>query len=170
METISTSSQNELNYAGFWLRLAAYIIDGFIIGVISLIIAIPSILIIASMAIGLDNISDPKDLLADGNLLKLGVIVGIIILISLLSLVTTWLYYALFESSKQGGTLGKMAVNIKVVTYDGERVSFGRATGRYFARIITNMTLLVGYIMAGFTEKKQALHDILANCIVVRKD
>lgn len=170
METISTSPQSELNYAGFWLRFAAYIIDRFIISVIGLIIAIPSVLIIVSMAIGLDKVSDLEDLLADGNLLKVGVIVGIIILISLLSLVTTWLYYALFESSKQGGTPGKMAVNIKVTTYEGERLSFARATGRYFARIITNMTLLVGYIMVGFTEKKQALHDILANCVVIRKD
>ena len=80
-----------------------------------------------------------------------------------------WLYYALFESSKYGGTLGKMAVGIKVTDIEGRRVSFARATGRYFARIVTNMTLLIGYIMAGFTEKKQALHDILANCLVVKK-
>lgn len=170
METIETSTPRELSYAGFWLRFAAYIIDSFIVGFIGFLIAIPSVVIIVSMAIGLDNISDPKDLLDDGNLLKIGVIIGIVILISLLSLVASWLYYALFESSKQGGTLGKMAVGIMVTTYTGERISFGRATGRYFARIITNMTMLIGYIMAGFTERKQALHDILANCVVIKKD
>jgi uncharacterized RDD family membrane protein YckC len=52
---------------------------------------------------------------------------------------------------------------------EGNKVSFARATGRYFARIITNMTLLIGYIIAGFTEKKQALHDLIASCMVIRK-
>jgi len=73
------------------------------------------------------------------------------------------------ESSKFSGTLGKMAIGIKVTDMEGNRISFARATGRYFARIVTNLTMLIGYIMAGFTEKKQALHDILANCLVVRK-
>jgi uncharacterized RDD family membrane protein YckC len=51
----------------------------------------------------------------------------------------------------------------------GSRISFGRATGRYFARWISNMTLTIGYIMAGFTAKKQALHDIIAGTLVMRK-
>jgi uncharacterized RDD family membrane protein YckC len=169
METIEKNYSNGLDYAGFWLRFAAYIIDVLVIGVIQMIIAIPGILVIVSFAIGFEKLSEPQELLTEGNLLKVGLIIGAIILISLLSLVVGWLYYALFESSKQGGTLGKMAVNIKVTDYDGERISFGRATGRYFARIITNLTLLIGYIMAGFTEKKQALHDILANCVVIKK-
>jgi len=75
----------------------------------------------------------------------------------------------LMESSKFGGTLGKMAVNIKVVDMEGNPISFGRATGRYFSRIITNMTFLIGYIIAGFTEKKQALHDLIASCLVIQK-
>jgi uncharacterized RDD family membrane protein YckC len=73
------------------------------------------------------------------------------------------------ESSKFGGTLGKMAVGIRVTDLNGNRISFARATGRYFGRIVTNLTLLIGYIMAGFTEKKQALHDVLASCLVIKK-
>jgi uncharacterized RDD family membrane protein YckC len=169
METIKTTEHNEIEYAGFWLRFAAYIIDNLILGVLGFIIAIPAIVIIVSIAVGLENISEPEDLLMNGNLLKAGMIAGIVILVSLFSLVTGWLYYALFESSKHGGTLGKMAVGIKVTTIDGERITFGRATGRYFARIVSNLTIYIGYIMAGFTEKKQALHDILANCIVIKK-
>ncbi|MFA5649466.1 MAG: RDD family protein, partial [Bacteroidales bacterium] len=72
-------------------------------------------------------------------------------------------------SSKNGGTLGKIAVGIKVTNLNGNRISFAQATGRYFARIISNITLLVGYIMAGFTLKKQALHDMISNCLVVKK-
>ena len=131
--------------------------------------AVPAILIIVSMAVGLENINNPEDLLIDGNLMKAGIIVGIVVLLSLFSIVTGWLYYALFESSKHGGTLGKMAIGLKVTTPEGQRITFGRASGRYFAKIVSNMTIYIGYIMAGFTEKKQALHDILANCIVVKK-
>jgi uncharacterized RDD family membrane protein YckC len=53
----------------------------------------------------------------------------------------------------------------------GRRVSFGRATGRHFAKIITNMVpAFIGYIMAGFTERKQALHDMIAGCLVLRRN
>jgi len=62
-----------------------------------------------------------------------------------------------------------MAVGIKVTDLNGDRISFTRATGRYFGRIITNLTLLIGYIMAGFTDRKQALHDMIASCLVVKK-
>jgi len=80
-----------------------------------------------------------------------------------------WLYYALMESSKNQGTLGKMALGLKVTDMEGNRVSFGRATGRYFGKIISGMIMMIGYILAGLTEKKQALHDIMASCLVVKK-
>lgn len=169
METIQTPQPSETEYAGFWLRLVALIIDFLVIETMAFIIAIPVIIVIAFTAIGLENISDPIDLFTDENLMKLSIIVGSLAILFLCSLVISWLYYALFESSKNGGTLGKMAVGIKVTDLSGNNISFARATGRYFARIITNMTLLIGYIMAGFTYKKQALHDMLANCIVVKK-
>jgi uncharacterized RDD family membrane protein YckC len=74
------------------------------------------------------------------------------------------------ESSVHQGTLGKMALGLTVTDMQGRRVSFGRATGRYFAKMITGMIpLAIGYIMAGFTEKKQALHDMIASCLVLRK-
>jgi uncharacterized RDD family membrane protein YckC len=62
-----------------------------------------------------------------------------------------------------------MAIGIKVTDLNGNRISFGRATGRYFAKILSGMILMIGYIMAGFTEKKQALHDMIASCLVVMK-
>jgi uncharacterized RDD family membrane protein YckC len=78
-----------------------------------------------------------------------------------------WLYFALMESSAKGGTLGKMALGIKVTDTKGNRVTFGRATGRYFGKIISGVILYIGFIMAGFTQQKQALHDIMAGCLVV---
>jgi uncharacterized RDD family membrane protein YckC len=87
----------------------------------------------------------------------------------LVNTVGGWLYYALMESSRFQGTLGKMAVQIKVTDLEGNRISFGRATGRYFGKIVSGLTLLVGYIMVAFTRQKQGLHDIMAGCLVVRK-
>lgn len=80
-----------------------------------------------------------------------------------------WLYFALMESSGQQGTIGKMALGIKVTDMNGNRIGFGRATGRYFGKIISSLTLTIGYIMAGFTQQKQALHDIIAGCLVINK-
>jgi uncharacterized RDD family membrane protein YckC len=87
----------------------------------------------------------------------------------LIALVLDWLYYTLLESSVWQGTLGKKALGLEVTDLGGRRVSFGRATGRFFARIISGLTLGIGFIMAGFTERKQALHDIIAGCLVIRK-
>jgi uncharacterized RDD family membrane protein YckC len=82
--------------------------------------------------------------------------------------VAGWLYFALMESSAKGATLGKMALGLRVTDLSGNRISFGRATGRYFGKIVSGMIFSIGYIMAGFTQQKQALHDIMAGCLVVR--
>jgi uncharacterized RDD family membrane protein YckC len=96
---------------------------------------------------------------------------GFVFLLATASLVLTWLYHALMESSEWQATLGKKALGLVVTDLAGQRVSFGRSTGRHFGKIITNMVpLLIGYIMAGFTAKKQALHDMLAGCLVLRRN
>ena len=84
-------------------------------------------------------------------------------------LLVWWLYYALMESSSRQATLGKMALGIKVVDQEGNPVSFGRATARNVAKLLSGMILMVGYVMAAFTSRKQALHDILAGCLVVNR-
>ena len=79
-----------------------------------------------------------------------------------------WIYEAGLESSSKQATLGKMAMGLKVTDLVGRRISFARATGRHFAKILSGMILLIGYIMAGFTERKQALHDMIAGTLVQR--
>jgi len=79
-----------------------------------------------------------------------------------------WIYEAAMESSSKQATLGKMALGLKVTDEQGRRISFGRATARYFSKIISGMILLIGYIMAGFTARKQALHDMIAGTLVTR--
>jgi len=99
------------------------------------------------------------------------VLIGLIFLAATVSLVFTWLYHALMESSEWQATVGKKALGLVVTDMAGQRVSFARSTGRHFGKIITNMVpLFIGYIMAGFTEKKQALHDMLAGCLVLRRN
>jgi uncharacterized RDD family membrane protein YckC len=97
--------------------------------------------------------------------------VGIVFLLATISLVVTWLYHAWMESSEWQATVGKRVLGLVVTDAAGQRVSFGRATARHFSKIITNMVpLAIGYIMAGFTEKKQALHDMIAGCLVLRRN
>jgi len=98
-------------------------------------------------------------------------LMGFIFLAATATLVFTWLYHALMESSEWQATLGKKALGLVVTDMAGQRVSFGRSTGRHFGKIITNMVpAFIGYIMAGFTEKKQALHDMMAGCLVLRRN
>jgi len=85
-------------------------------------------------------------------------------------MVLQWLYFALMESSKTQGTVGKLVLKIKVTDYEGNRISFARATGRYFGKILSGMIMMIGYIMAGLTERKQALHDMLASCYVMKEE
>jgi len=168
MEVISENNFKP-KFAGFWLRFVAYIIDSFVISAAGFILSVPVILGIIAFAVNIEGVDDPRDFFRNGNWINIGWIVGLIVLAIIFNIVMQWLYYALMESSKQGGTLGKMVLGIRVVDLEGNRISFARATGRYFARIVTNMTLLIGYIIAGFTEKKQALHDMIASCIVIVK-
>jgi len=94
----------------------------------------------------------------------------VLFLFATVSLTVTWLYHAWMESSEWQATVGKKALGLIVADMAGQRVSFGRATGRHFAKIVTNMVpAFIGYIMAGFTEKKQALHDMIASCVILRR-
>jgi len=82
-------------------------------------------------------------------------------------LIGHWLYNAMMESSGWQATLGKRAMGLKVVDAHGGRISFGRATGRYFSQFLSAFTFCVGYMMAGWTGRKQALHDLIASTFVV---
>ncbi len=143
-------------YAGFWLRFAARLIDGIIINIGTWVLyGILSVVLGASIY-SLNSVDS-------------GIGVVMVLLMQGIVIASAWLYSALFESSVYQATPGKMAVGIKVVDLEGNQLTFGRATGRYFATVITGLTLGIGYIMAGFTEKKQALHDMIAGTLVIRK-
>ena len=85
-------------------------------------------------------------------------------------LVIPWIYSAVMESSSKQATLGKMALGIVVTDLEGRRISFVKATGRYFCKIVSVLSLFIGFIMAGFIKRKQALHDMMMNCLVVLRE
>lgn len=154
-----------LEYADFWLRTLAYLIDSAVIGIGFVAILIP--LIFLTGLGGLLSRFHPDEGMND---FGIALIIGVIFLAATVSLVVTWLYHALMESSEWQATVGKRLLGLMVTDMSGQRVSFGRSTGRHFAKIITNLVpALIGYIMAAFTEKKQALHDMVAGCLVLRR-
>jgi len=81
-----------------------------------------------------------------------------------------WLYFALWESSSKQATVGKLILKIRVTDAMGNRITFGRASARYFAKFVSNLTIFIGYLMAAFTQKNQALHDIIAETLVLRSN
>jgi uncharacterized RDD family membrane protein YckC len=132
-------------YGGFWIRVVAYIIDAILLTIVYGIVA---------RLLGIDIFeSDWRHYDPMGNLL---------------SLVISWLYFALLESSERGATVGKMAMGLRVVTSDAQRLSFMNATGRYFAKILSAIILFIGFIMVAFTDKKRGLHDIIAGTLVIK--
>ncbi len=132
-------------YAGFWRRFAAIIVDGILLWIVQVIF-------FRSLAFKMFVFTP-----------------GLFFKMYFWSILISWLYFALMESSSKQATLGKMLIGIKVTDLDGNRIGFGKATGRYFSKLISGATLFIGYIMAGFTQKKQALHDIIAGTLVVKK-
>lgn len=155
-------------YAGFWKRFAAYLIDSIILGVVSWIIILP---ILGAIGLGMGSMDYSEEMIMDEDAAAglAAMMVGGMMMLWVVIAVAAWLYFALMESSSKQATLGKMALGIIVTDMNGNRLTFGRATGRYFGKILSGMILMIGYIMAAFTEKKQALHDMIAGCLVVNK-
>ena len=137
-----------MTYAGFWKRFAAFLIDMIVLMVLGAIVGGIFGFLYGTTA----GTAEGSEVMGQMG----GIIVG-------------WIYYAAFESSEKQATLGKMALSIKVTDLEGQRIGFGRATGRHFAKIVSGIILLIGYIMVAFTSQKQGLHDIMAGCLVVNK-
>jgi len=147
-------------YAGFWRRAVAFILD-------MLIVAIPTTLVFGPM-VALETVAlgvDPTRLSAT----QASLLGATVFSWQLVSIVLTWLYFAFFESGKKQSTWGKRLLGIKVVGKNGQRISFARATGRFFAKTISYLIFYIGFIMAGFTNRKRALHDMVAETYVVKK-
>jgi uncharacterized RDD family membrane protein YckC len=132
-----------VGYAGFWRRFAAYVVDMFLLGTVE-----------GAIFFGLLS-KDPGDLDAVRNAALAGSLLG-------------WAYFALLESSPLRATVGKLAIGIWVGDLHGDPISFTRASFRYWFKAVSAASLALGYVIAAFTPRKQALHDLLAGTLVLR--
>ena len=155
-----------VTYAGFWLRFVAYVLDSLIIGFAVMVLFVPFFFLMGGVSIletlprGRVERVDPAQFMA---------FLTLALTLVALSSVAKWLYFAYLESGEKQATWGKQALGIYVTDLAGQRITFGRATGRFFGKIVTGLIPLgIGFIMAGFTERRQALHDMIASTLVLR--
>ncbi len=134
-------------YGGFWIRFGAACIDTVVMIIPMLIV---KRLIFATLPANMPYAV--ANLIGDIN-----------------QTMVWWVYFAALESSEWQATIGKMVCGLVVVDEYGNRISFARATGRYFAKTLSALILGIGFIMIGFTRRKQGLHDMLAGTLVIRK-
>jgi uncharacterized RDD family membrane protein YckC len=141
-------AQRRLEYAGFWIRVVAAVVDWIVLTVVGRIV---NYAFFSSYTI---NVIDDFELVS---LFSYYFLIGFALRIG---------YYSVMESSARQATLGKMAVGIRVGDERGERISFMNAVGRSFAKILSALVLFTGYIMVAFDEKNQGIHDKIAGTVV----
>jgi uncharacterized RDD family membrane protein YckC len=161
----AAAAARPVTYAGFWLRFVAAFIDGIALGVPFVPIFF---LLFADVFPSLMHSQDPTELVMT--------VLPRVLLLLVIYLVGSWLYWALMESSAWQATLGKKALGLYVTDLAGNRATFAKTSGRFFAGrglgsvpYIGGLYFFISCICAGFTEKKQALHDMMAGCLVLRK-
>jgi uncharacterized RDD family membrane protein YckC len=144
-----------VQFAGFWRRFGAFLVDAIVVNV--------AMLVVGRVLPIYDDIDfGHRDFSVFFNFQYNTLGTPIVIL-------AAWLYCALMESSARRATLGKMALKIEVTDLEGDRIGFGRASARFFAKFLSLFTALIGFFMAGFTKRKQALHDIIAKTLVISR-
>lgn len=137
-------------FGGFWRRLAASLIDG-------LVLFFPQAIV--KVLLGL-----PVFGTAEGDEAEKDLLVGAVFF------AVYWIYAALLESSSRQATLGQQLFGLRVMDLDGRRIDFGRATGRYFAQVLSALLCGVGYLFNLWTSRRQTLHDLITGCVLVRPD
>ncbi len=142
-------------YGGFWWRVLAYILDAIILQIASSVVGG---IFGVGLALPLTGLGAAEETTI--GTMMFGVF-GV-------TLIINWLYFAIMESSRLQATVGKLAVGVVVTDLKGERLTFARATGRYFGKILSSVVLCIGYIMVAFTERKQGLHDLVAGTLVYK--
>jgi len=144
-----------IQYGGFWIRVIAALVDAIIVRAATWPV---------SVIFGLGGLGMMGGFPHAGlglHMFGSGVVVMLVIFGS-------WLYEAFMLSSPYQATLGKMIFGMKVTDLYGNRISFGRATARHFAKWLSGLIMCIGYIMVAFTQRKQGLHDLIAETLVQR--
>jgi uncharacterized RDD family membrane protein YckC len=159
--------KKHFEYGGFWVRVAAYLIDGIILGLILGIIVVPILMKVFSSMFASVPMADPSVMdqtqiteMATGMLRTLS-------LISIIDMVVVGGYFTLLEGGP-GQTLGKKALGLKVVTPEGERIGYLKAFARYICKIVSSAILFIGFIIAAFDSEKRTLHDRICGTRVIK--
>ena len=144
---------SQMDYAGFWIRLGAYIIDLIITGVVN------TILNITLTTFGMLKASAVNDFSGFIKYYLVAVFINTVINCT----------YEVFFIGKWGATIGKMACGLKVVTADGDKITYLRSFARYWGKVLSAFTIYIGFIIAAFDGEKRALHDMICSTRVIRK-
>ena len=162
MESVATSNPPgepyivaEPRYAGFWIRLGANLIDQLILMVICIVFAL---LVLIPTFVLVEMLGRTLESAAYANVLGFSVTYPV-----------TWLYMTIFESSRWQATPGKLALGLRVTDMNGDRISFGRANGRYFSKMISTLLCFFGYLQIAVHSQKQGLHDQIAETLVIHR-
>ena len=153
--SVATGLNSSTNYAGFWIRACAGTIDVVLeaAGALVLTVAIDFLLGRFGPLLGLSPFTS-----------KVATGIAFILILA----VGSWLYCAFAESSCWRATIGKRILGLQVVTAEGGKISFGQATVRHLMKFLSLFILTIGFMMAGWTKRRQALHDIPSDCLVIR--
>ena len=148
-----------MTYGGFWIRFVAYLIDAIILAIAGTVVQLAFVGSMRNVVFVEPGVQPGPEVFAR--------ILGTVGLTGLINLAIAATYETLFVS-RLGATPGKMALSLRVVRPDGSLLGLGRAFGRHFARILSGLILLIGFIMAGFDSEKRGLHDMICDTRVVR--
>lgn len=148
-DLLPTQQARPLLHAGSWRRSAAWLIDALIAGSAAYALfftgMLPDLIVRSTGSVMFGHVSTWSG-----------------------TFILRWLYAALFQSSRLQASPGMLALGLRVTDLRGARIGFARATGRYFASILSSILLGIGYLMIGWTRRKQGLHDLIAGTLVVR--
>ncbi len=142
-------------YAGILRRFLAFLVDSLVVVLATFVLFFPLFLLSAVLSFFVEALLLPFATLGSMTFGPFAFFLG-------------WIYFAWLESSEKGATIGKRLLGVRVVDEGGGRIGFGRATVRHFAKILSAMPMMLGFVLALFTRKNQALHDLLAETVVVR--
>jgi uncharacterized RDD family membrane protein YckC len=154
----------DIDYAGFWLRAVAFIIDAIVLSVIYLLLIIP----LYGAFVPDQYYENPNSGSAIEDVPVLSLLLPVDFSQLILVLVAIF-YFTVMEASRHQASLGKIALELKVTDASGGRLTFSRAMLRNASKMISLLLLMIGYVFAAFTKRKQALHDLIAGAVVIKK-
>jgi uncharacterized RDD family membrane protein YckC len=153
-------------YCGFWIRFCARMLDGLILATLTVPLSVINQVImvrtypLTGPGAGMERFE---------NTAQLGEFLAIQAAFVLVSLILAFAYEVYFVG-RFAGTPGKLLLRMRIVRSDFSRVTYGRSAIRFFGKMLSDLTMYIGYIMVGFDPQRRALHDHIADTRVIKRD